>query len=82
MAVCPDGALVTVRQDEPSLALLRRNWKVWQKLPDTDDRYVNVSDVDEGIGVLSSLLLKKATYRSMVGATGRAWGAARRPPCT
>ncbi|MEP6744954.1 MAG: 2-oxoacid:acceptor oxidoreductase family protein, partial [Gemmatimonadota bacterium] len=74
VAVCPDGALVTVRQDEPSLALLRRNWKVWQKLPDTDDRYVNVSDVDEGIGVLSSLLLKKATYRSMVGGDGACMG--------
>ncbi len=72
--VCPDGALVTVRQDDDSLALLRRNWEVWQELPDTDDRFVNVSDVDEGIGVLSSLLLKKATYRSMVGGDGACMG--------
>lgn len=72
--VCPDGALVTIRQDDESLDALRRNWKVWQRLPDTDNRFVNVSDVDEGIGVLSSLLLKKATYRSMVGGDGACMG--------
>jgi pyruvate-ferredoxin/flavodoxin oxidoreductase len=72
--VCPDGALVTVRQDDAALAKLRRNWTMWEKLPDTNDRYVNVSDVDEGIGVLASLLLKKATYRSMVGGDGACMG--------
>ena len=72
--VCPDGALVSIRQDDASLAQLRRNWAVWQRLPDTDNRFVNVSDVDEGIGVLSSLLLKKATYRSMVGGDGACMG--------
>ena len=74
VAVCPDGALVTVKQDDANLALLRSNWELWQQLPDTDDRFVNVSDVDEGIGVLSSLLLKKATYRSMVGGDGACMG--------
>ncbi|HSC58188.1 MAG TPA: 2-oxoacid:acceptor oxidoreductase family protein, partial [Gemmatimonadales bacterium] len=72
--VCPDGALVTVRQDDATLARLRRNWAAWQRLPDTDDRYVNVSDLDEGIGVLPSLLLKKATYRAMVGGDGACMG--------
>jgi pyruvate-ferredoxin/flavodoxin oxidoreductase len=74
VAVCPDGALVTVKQDEPALDRLRRNWSVWERLPDTDDKYVNVSNVDEGIGVLSSLLLKKDTYRSMVGGDGACMG--------
>ena len=74
VAVCPDGALVTVKQDEPGLDRLRRNWNLWERLPDTDDRYVNVSNVDEGIGVLSSLLLKKDTYRSMVGGDGACMG--------
>ena len=46
--VCPDGALVTIKQDDAALAQLRRNWAVWQRLPDTDNRFVNVSDVDEG----------------------------------
>jgi pyruvate-ferredoxin/flavodoxin oxidoreductase len=74
VAVCPDGALVTVKQDDTALARLRRNWAVWQQLPDTDDRYLKVSDIDEGIGVLSSLLLKKNTYRSMVGGDGACMG--------
>ena len=74
VAACPDGALVTVKQDDTNLAQLRRNWAVWEKLPDTDDRYINVRDVDEGIGVLSSLLLKKETYRSMVGGDGACMG--------
>jgi pyruvate-ferredoxin/flavodoxin oxidoreductase len=72
--VCPDGALVTVKQDEPGLQRLRRNWSMWNRLPDTDDRYVNVADIDEGIGVLPSLLLKKDTYRSMVGGDGACMG--------
>jgi pyruvate-ferredoxin/flavodoxin oxidoreductase len=74
VAVCPDAALVTVKQEEAGLEQLRRNWKLWERLPDTDDKYVNVSDVDEGIGVLSSLLLKKDTYRSMVGGDGACMG--------
>ena len=74
VAACPDGALVTVKQDDAGLAKLRRNWSMWERLPDTDDKYVNVSNVDEGIGVLSSLLLKKDTYRSMVGGDGACMG--------
>jgi pyruvate-ferredoxin/flavodoxin oxidoreductase len=74
VAVCPDGALLTVKQDEPMLARLRRNWAMWNRLPDTDDRFVNVPNIDEGIGVLSSLLLKKSTYRSMVGGDGACMG--------
>ena len=74
VAVCPDGALVTVKQNETQLERLRSNWDMWERLPDTDDRFVNVSSVDEGIGVLSSLLLKKDTYRSMVGGDGACMG--------
>jgi pyruvate-ferredoxin/flavodoxin oxidoreductase len=74
VAVCPDGALVTVKQDDAVLARMRRNWELWQGLPDTDDRFVNVSDLDDGIGVLSSLLLHKGTYRSMVGGDGACMG--------
>ncbi len=72
--VCPDGALITVKQDEDIVQKLRRNWELWQHLPDTDDRYIKVSDVDEGIGVLSSLLLKKENYRSMMGGDGACMG--------
>jgi len=74
VAACPDGALVTVKQDESNLDRLRRTWDFWTHLPDTDDRFVNVSNMDEGIGVLSSLLLKKDNYRSMVGGDGACMG--------
>ena len=72
--VCPDGALETVKQDDDIVAGMRRAWALWQKLPDTPDRFVNVRDIDEGIGVLSSLLLKKDAYRSMVGGDGACKG--------
>ena len=72
--VCPDGALVTAKQEDDLVARMRRNWALWQKLPDTPDRFINVRDIDEGIGVLSSLLLKKDAYRSMVGGDGACKG--------
>ncbi|HEV8214583.1 MAG TPA: 2-oxoacid:acceptor oxidoreductase family protein, partial [Gemmatimonadaceae bacterium] len=74
VAVCPDGALVTVKQDPDIVRSLRHNWELWNKLPDTPDRFLNVRDIDEGVGVLSSLLLKKDSYRSMVGGDGACMG--------
>ncbi len=72
--VCPDEALITVKQDEEVVEKLRRNWKLWEWLPDTDDRYINIANLEEGIGVLSSLLLKKENYRSMYGGDGSCMG--------
>jgi pyruvate-ferredoxin/flavodoxin oxidoreductase len=72
--VCPDKALITVKQDDEVVEKLRRNWKMWEWLPDTDDRYINIANLDEGIGVLSSLLLKKENYRSMFGGDGSCMG--------
>ncbi|UCD24470.1 MAG: 2-oxoacid:acceptor oxidoreductase family protein [Gemmatimonadota bacterium] len=72
--VCPDEALITVKQNEANTERLRRNWALWRHLPETPDRYINVSDIDEGIGVLSSLLLKKENYRSMLGGDGSCMG--------
>jgi pyruvate-ferredoxin/flavodoxin oxidoreductase len=72
--VCPEEALVTVRQTDDVVAQLRENWRFWEELPDTPDRYVNVRDLDEGIGVLSSLLLRKQNYRSMAGGDGACMG--------
>jgi len=72
--VCPDNALITVAQTDEIVDQLRRNWQLWENLPDTDDRYVNVSNLEEGIGVLSSLLLKKENYKSMAGGDGACMG--------
>ncbi|MEK6597407.1 MAG: 4Fe-4S binding protein, partial [Gemmatimonadota bacterium] len=72
--VCPDQALITIRQDDQVVDRLRRNWELWQQLPDTNDRYVNVRNLEEGIGVLTSLLLKKDNYTSMFGGDGACMG--------
>jgi pyruvate-ferredoxin/flavodoxin oxidoreductase len=72
--VCPDGALVAVRQDDAMVASLREGWKFWNRLPDTPQRFVNVTNIDEGIGVLPTLLLKKESYRSMAGGDGACMG--------
>ena len=72
--VCPDEALVTVHQDETMVDKLKTNWALWQRLPDTPDRYLQVTDLDEGIGVLHTLLLKKKNFQSMVGGDGSCMG--------
>ena len=72
--VCPDGALEAVKQDDTIVGTLRERWAFWQKLPDTPQRFVNVSNVEEGIGVLPTLLLRKQSYRSMAGGDGACMG--------
>ncbi|UCF39229.1 MAG: 2-oxoacid:acceptor oxidoreductase family protein [Acidobacteriota bacterium] len=72
--VCPDNALVAVKQDEKVVDELRQGWRFWEQLPDTPDRFVQVRDVHEGIGVLHTLLLKKENYRMMVGGDGSCMG--------
>ena len=74
VAACHDGALVTARQDDDIVERYRRNWKFWQRLPDTADRYLHIADLEEGIGTLSSLLLKKDNYLSMTGGDGACMG--------
>jgi pyruvate-ferredoxin/flavodoxin oxidoreductase len=72
--VCPDKALVTVKQDEEVIDELRRNWAFWKELPDTPDRFVQVRNLHEGIGILHTLLLKKENYQMMVGGDGSCMG--------
>ncbi len=74
VTVCTDGALLSVRQADDIQETLEANWKLWKNLPETDDRYVKISSLDEGIGVLSSLLLKQSNYLSMVGGDGACMG--------
>ncbi len=72
--VCPDDALYSAPQTDSLVETLRRNWKRWERLPDTPERFLQVSDLDEGVGVLHTLLLKKKTYHSMVGGDGSCMG--------
>ncbi|MGD2123653.1 MAG: 2-oxoacid:acceptor oxidoreductase family protein, partial [Gemmatimonadota bacterium] len=72
--VCPENALITVKQDEEVVDKLQRNWEMWERLPDTNDRYINISDLEHGLGILPSLLLKKGNYRTMAGGDGACMG--------
>lgn len=72
--MCTDGALISVKQDEETVRRLKENWKFWQQLPDTPDRFVQIRDLHQGIGVLQTLLLKKANYLMMVGGDGSCMG--------
>ncbi len=72
--VCPDGALKTVKQTDEIVESMRRNWDFWKTLPETDDKYIKIANLEEGIGVLSSMLLKKENYLSMAGGDGACMG--------
>jgi pyruvate-ferredoxin/flavodoxin oxidoreductase len=72
--VCEDGALVTVPQTDQVVDTLRQNFELWKHLPETPDPYVRIASLEEGIGILSSLLLKKENYLSMVGGDGACMG--------
>ena len=65
---------MTIKQTDEVVEDLRRNWKLWQQLPDTDDRYVNISNIDEGIGVLSVAPPQEGHLPSMVGGDGACMG--------
>jgi len=72
--VCPEAALRAVPQTDAELRILRRNWSVWEQLPETDEQYLGGDDRDAGIGVLPTLLLKKSYYHSMLGGDGACMG--------
>jgi len=74
VVVCTDGALKSVRQTEEFQETLESNWKLWNNLPETDDQYIKISSLDEGIGVMPSLLLKQSNYLSMMGGDGACMG--------
>ena len=42
VAVCDDGALVTVDQTDEEQEVLEANWALWRNLPETDDRYIRI----------------------------------------
>ncbi|MBT8053805.1 MAG: pyruvate ferredoxin oxidoreductase [Xanthomonadales bacterium] len=74
VAVCDDGALVNVAQTDEEQERLEQNWQLWKQLPDTDDRYIRISSLEESIGMMPSLLLKKGNYLSMLGGDNACMG--------
>jgi len=74
VAVCTDGALVHGEQNDEVQERLEANWTLWKNLPDTDDRYLRISNLEEGIGMMPSLLLKKNNYLSLLGGDNACMG--------
>jgi pyruvate-ferredoxin/flavodoxin oxidoreductase len=74
VAVCDDGALVNVPQTDEEQERLEANWRMWKNLPETDDRYIRISSLEESIGMMPSLLLKQGNYMSMLGGDNACMG--------
>ena len=72
--VCPADALHVATQTPETIDEMRRNWDLWQALPNTKPEYIRVDDIDEGVGALDTLLLDKTVYKSMVGGDGACLG--------
>ena len=72
--VCNDDALHPVKQTEASVDLLRKNWELWQDLPTTPDQYMRVENLEEKIGVLDTILLKKEIYLALASGDGACLG--------
>ncbi|MDH3788285.1 MAG: 2-oxoacid:acceptor oxidoreductase family protein [Xanthomonadales bacterium] len=74
VAVCDDGALINVPQTDQEQERLEANWKLWKNLPETDDRFIRISSLEESIGMMPSLLLKQSNYLSMLGGDNACMG--------
>jgi pyruvate-ferredoxin/flavodoxin oxidoreductase len=72
--VCEDGALEQVPQTAESLDGLRKNWQIWRDLPSTADDFIRVQDLEQAIGVLDNILLKKEVYLPFTSGDGACLG--------
>lgn len=74
IAVCADGALSRQVQTPESLAGLRERWELWRELPSTSDAYLRIEDLEQAIGVLDHILLKKEVYLPFTSGDGACLG--------
>ena len=74
VAVCEDGALEQVPQTAASLDTLRRRWDIWRDLPSTADDFIRIDDLEQAIGVLDHILLKKEIYLPFTSGDGACLG--------
>ncbi|MFP4209336.1 MAG: 2-oxoacid:acceptor oxidoreductase family protein [Wenzhouxiangella sp.] len=74
VAVCEDGALEQVPQTNASLDQLRQRWALWRDLPSTDDDFIRITDLEQAIGVLDNILLKKEIYLPFTSGDGACLG--------
>ena len=74
VAVCEDNALEQVTQTSESLGQLRERWSIWRDLPSTDDDFIRITDLEQAIGVLDNILLKKEIYLPFTSGDGACLG--------
>lgn len=72
--VCNDDALKVVRQTDDSVQKLREEWNFWDSLPTTPQKYVQVDNLEEGIGALETILLDKHIYQAFASGDGACLG--------
>ncbi len=72
--VCEDDALVAETQTKESIEDLREDWAFWLDLPSTSPDFSRITDLDEKIGALETLLLDKHNYASMSCGDGACLG--------
>jgi pyruvate-ferredoxin/flavodoxin oxidoreductase len=76
IAVCDDDALREVPQTDASIERLRRNWDFWLDLPTTPQKYIRTDDLEQGIGLLETILLDKTAYQAFASGDGACLGCA------
>lgn len=74
VAVCEDDALRPATQTEESVKRLRSEWDFWMDLPTTPDKYIRVDDLEEAVGALETILLKKDYYQALASGDGACLG--------
>lgn len=72
--VCDDDALRPIIQTEGTIAKLRKDWDLWIDLPSTSDKYSRIDDLEEKIGALETILLKKEAYLNFTSGDGACLG--------
>ncbi|HVS16334.1 MAG TPA: 2-oxoacid:acceptor oxidoreductase family protein [Thermoanaerobaculia bacterium] len=72
--VCDDDALRPVAQTDESVQSLRDHWDFWRELPNTPEKYIQIDDLEEGIGKLETLLLDKRNYGAFTSGDGACLG--------
>jgi pyruvate-ferredoxin/flavodoxin oxidoreductase len=74
IAVCDDDALRPILQTPESIAALKQDWSFWLDLPSTDERHIRIDDLEEGVGILDNILLRKDTYLPFTSGDGACLG--------
>lgn len=74
IAVCEDDALRPIIQTDGTVAKLRKDWDFWLDLPSTPEKYNRISDLEEKIGALETILLNKEAYLNFASGDGACLG--------